>query len=592
MPVVPTYGAPKVALDPLQGGRLSASESALSKGAGVEEARAQKNEALGQFGGLVSRIGTDQASQIWQKERDRADHLAVLGADNQLAATTTALLYDQQNGALKKKGKDAQGLPNTVNEAYDKAADEIQAGLHTDRQREAFEQKRAQRRQNLNLDVQRHVFEEIRSYQGNELQKGIENATDEAVTNALDPRRVKEALDRAVTLIQLNGPDLGLGPEAIEAQVSAVAAKVHVGVIDRLLANDRATTAQVYFDETKGQIKDGGALTHIEKALEEGGLRKAAQAKTDEIISLASTLTAQRELARAIDDPKLRDEVTARLEHEAAQQDRADRERDEQQLKDATTVVERDRSVAGISPATWTSFTLNVRDNLRDYAAKLARGTPVEQNDQVYYDLIRTADDDRAAFASVNLMVYKPNLDRPHFDQLIDLQMRVRAGDTKAADAQLSGFRTADQVIKNTLGLYGINAAQENKAGAQGDAISRLYKLVDDRVDAFEHSTGKKPSSVDVQAFVDDILSTKVGTPGSWWGLFKPLLGWGGIGLPNLRSSEKSLINATIADVSDDDKKQIVESLRNANRPVNDKTILDVYLERQIRLKVGKGGGR
>jgi len=598
VPIVNTYGGRKVATAPLPGARLTAAETALSEGAGVEQARAQKFETLAGVAGQLGQMATSTYTALVQQEHDRADNVALLAAGNALATWEHQRLYDPETGALQVKGKDAMPLPEAIAADYGRQADAIAAGLTTPRQKQAFAQLRAQRGEALDLTIRRHVFGEMQTYQGQEVNAAVENAMSAAIANALDPRRVGVELGRAVAAITTNGPALGLGPEQIAQKVAAVTSTVHVGVIDRLLANDQAGAAKVYFQETKGQI-DGKALAKVEAALEEGGLRKRAQQTADEIAKDGGTLTEQRDRAKALitDDPKLREQVLNLIEHEAAVTDRADREWHETLVTRAYNVVDKTHDVRSIAPAEWMSLTGGERNSLMDYAAQRARGLPVQNDDPTYYGLMRQAGDDPEAFAQYNLLKDRYRLGDPEFKQLVALQLQIRNGDRAAADRDLSNFRQNSDVIDDALALYGVDpkVARNKPLSPEGKALAQLYRILDQQVAVLEGKSGKKPTNVDVQQLVDGLLSQSVtGTVGSGWSAaWNVLLGLAAFPVGNIAPMDFSragrpvgLLNLTIADVPETEREKIRGALTRAGRPVTNQTILDAFILQRLR-----GGG-
>jgi hypothetical protein len=579
MPVVQTYGQRRVGSTPLPGVRRTAAETALSTGAGVERARAGTAQAFGSLAGQVSQIALDTRSQLIERETKRADEVALLDAENRLSTWEQQRLYDPEAGAFAQRGKNALGLPETIAQEYTDLAGEVEASLGTDRQREAFAKLRQRRGLDLDLSIRRHVFQQMQAYEGEELNAAISTSKDAAIANALDPRRVGEELTRAVTAIRTHGPRVGLGPEQIEKQISDVQTAVHVGVIDRLLATDNIRTAEVYFEETKGQIS-GDALARVEKALEEGGLRKAGQTKADEILAAGGTLTEQREKARAIDDPKLRDEVMGRIEHEANVRDRAEREAEENRLRTAYDLVDRYKDVKAIPPGQWSQLTGSARSALRHYAEALTQGVPIKTDLPTYYGLMQQAANEPDVFARRNLLEFRGKLDEQEFKQLAGLQLSIRSGETKAADKVLNGFRTTNSIVDDTLTLFGVDP-NAKATTEEGKSVAQLRRMLDRRVETHANLTGKDPTNEDVQRMLDELLSTSVTVKGSWWNIFP--------GGKPFNDTTRSILTLTVGDIPAAERKQVEDALRSAGRPVSDATILDLYIETQARLK--KGGG-
>jgi hypothetical protein len=578
VPTVPTYGGRKVATEALPGVRKMAAETNLSTGVGLDVAQGQadatKWEGIAGLASGAGRMATAAYTKMADDERQRADEVALLEAENKLSRWEQQRLYDPATGALAVKGKDAMPLPETVGGEFEKVAGEVAAGLNTDRQRQAYEKLKAHHGLNLDLTLRRHVYGEMQQYETRELKAFVENGTQSAVANALEPRRVGEELHKVTAAIATSGPRLGLGPEEIKAAVGAAQSQVHVGVIDRLLSTDNESAAQAYFDETKGQIK-GDVLAKVERALEEGGLRKKSQTQADTIVQAGGSLSQQLDQVRAIEDPKLRDAVRERVEHEAAITARVTREQEEATLRGVYDIVDRTQDVTKIPAVVWAGLSGSERAAARSYADHLARGVAVETDLPTYYGLLRKAGDDPAAFSTDNLLSYRGKLGEAEFKHLAGLQLSIRTGDREKAEKDLAGFRTHSQIVDDSLTLYGIETHESKQTKGEAAAVAQLRQMLDRRVQAQAELTGKKPTNDDIQRTLDALLSQSVKVPGSWWNFFP--------GGQPFFDSTKRLIDTTITDVPATDRQQIEAALRKAGRPISDATILDLYLEHRTR---------
>lgn len=570
----------EVSTAPLPGVRKTAAKTATSEGAGVAIAEAGVGSSIAGLGGTVARIGLVKFGEIQQQARDRADSVAVLEAERRISEWENKRLYDPQVGALNVRGKAAMSLPDELANEYATLTSEIEAGLGSDRQRQAFARVRQSRGMGLDLTIQRHVFGEMNRYEGEELKATVENAQSAAIANALDPKRVGEELDRAIGAIKTHAPRLGLGPEAIGKQVAAVTSSTHIGVIERLLSNENEPAAKAYFEETRGQI-NGEAIAKIEKAIEEGGLRGQSQEKADEIISAGGTLTEQREKVRAIENPKLRDAVQTRVEHDAAIREREERERDEATLTTAYNAVEKAGGDYFAIPSTVrASLPGPARNALRSYAEHIARGVPVKTDLPTYYDLMKTAAENPEAFIKTNLLNYRGKLDEVEFKQLAGLQLQFRNGERSAADKDLATFRTNQQIVDDTLLQYGIDPSGKEQSPDERLSIAQLRRMLDLRVEA-STKPGTKPSNVDIQIALDELITAAApaSVKGTWAGLFTSAPFFD-------TTAPKRLIDMRPGEVPAKYIEQIKEALTAKKRTISDQTILDAYLEARARGKI------
>lgn len=551
----------QVGVEALRGGTRSAAATPDSEGAGLQRAKADTLLAGANFGERTARYGADLFARIKEQERTSADQTALLEANNQLSAWKNQQLYDPNNGALTKKGKDALPIPEQLREEFDKAAGAIEAGLSSDSQRAAFSRLRSQEWQGIDLQARRHVLGEMQQYQAGELKGLVDNATDAAIKNALDPRMVNLELSKAISALKTTGPGLGLGPEQIDAQVSAVRTKTHVGVISSLLAQEKDGAASAYYEAVKDQI-GGEQQDAIVKALEEGSLRGESQRKADAILLAGGTRKEQREKARAIEDPKLRDQVEQRIEHAGAIAEREEREAEQATMREGYDILDQTGDVTKIPPALWTTFDGSTRSAMISYARAKAKGEPVVTDLPTYYELMLQAGEDPTAFADRNLLAFRNKLDEVEFKQLAGLQLSLKVGDKKTAEKELGGFQTRSELLDDSLTAYGIDpkAKYDTK---DGKALAQLRRMLDRRVELLQ-AGGKKATNQDIQDTIDSILSQSEKTPGSWWQIRKG------------EETKTRLIDTTVD--------QIPAAFKRRNPGVSDAVLLDRWNEAKYRV--------
>lgn len=557
----------EVTTAPIPGVRKTAAKTALSEGAGVEAAKAGASEAMAGFGGRVAREGINAYTQMAEESRRRADSVAILEAERKLGQWENDRLYNPETGALQRRGKDAMGLPEEMRGEFDQVAGEIEKGLGSDRQREAFARVRASRGQGLDLNIQRHVFGEMNRYEAEELKASVENAQASAIANALDPQRVGVELDRAIGAIKTHAPRLGLGPEAVQEQVDKVTSQTHAGVINRLLANDKDKQAKAYFEETKGQIT-GDDLIRTEKAIDEGSTRAESQRKADEIIASTESFDDQLEQAKTIEDAKLRDAVEQRIEHNQIVTERKEREEKESTLTAAYNVVDKSHDVTSIPPATWANFTGAEKSGLRSYAEHMAKGIPVQTDLKTYYGLIDDAAKQPEKFITANLLQYRGRLDETEFKQLANLQLSMRTGKTKDADKVLEGFSSNEQIWNGILIETGIK--KDSKEAVH------LREEITRRVDRFQEDTGKKMTDSEKIELGRNLTTQIVLEPGSWANILPG-------GRPFYDQSKRA-IDVTISDVPASEKSAVEAALKAAGVKVTNDSIMTTWIAAKQRM--------
>jgi len=563
----------------LPGARLTAAETAESLGA----RSGQRSQAIARLGATAANIGIDAYTRIAASERKKADDLALLDASNKLDTWELDTLHDPQHGALNTQGQASFDLPEKIDEQFMQVTGDIEKGLATPEQKLAFQKMKAERHGNIAISVRRHVAGEMQTYRANTLKATVQYAQSLAITNALDPRRVGEEMQKGVDAIRLHAPELGVTGEALDQQVRDFQSSVHVGVINNLLANEQTKKARIYYEEKKGEIA-GDQQDAMEKMIRAGTVKGDAQQATAKILAEGGTLTEQRAKAKAIDDPDVQDEVLQRIEHEDAVRENVKRQGDRELLRGVYDTIDKTKNVASIPANIWAQMDGSDRSAAREYAHRLAKGEPIETDQQTYYALMQQAMDDPATFAKLNMLKARPRLSDQDFQELTRLQLSF-TNEARSAEARgqterlLDGFRTRKEIVDNTLVQYGMdpNAKPDTP---QAKANAELRRMVDRRVDAAQapDTSGKKRevSNSEIQAVVDDILSQNESIPGSWRALYNPF-GY------DLADKTKRLVDYTINDIPAADRQQIEAALRRTQMPISDQTILDTYIEGQLR---------
>lgn len=572
MPTV-RKGSRQVSTMALPGVRLTSAETPESRGAGLAIAKGRTTEAIGELAGTVGTLAYHEYGRMQQEERQKADQVALIAASNKLDNWELQTLYDPQKGALQRKGSDSFTLPEDVDQDFEKVSSEIEQGLGNADQKLAFAKMKAQRGGNVRMTVARHVAGQRQAFDANENQATVKNKSSLAIANALDPRRAAQELDAGVTAIKEYGQRNGFGPEAISEQVNAFRSDTHIGIISNLLANEQTKAAQIYFEETKHDIS-GDKLDDVTRALHVGNTREEAQQETARILAMGDTFDEQRAEAKKIKKADVQDDVLARLEHEKGIKQAQARQTEEDNLNSAYNTIAKTGSVDKIDPALLSKLGAH-RPGLESYARSLSQDKPIQTNWEVYYRLKEQASQDPQGFLDQSLLAHRYELGESEFKQLTDLRSSLWSG---KGDEELPGFRTRKQIADDTLSQYGLNP--NARAGtAEAKAIAQFYRMLDTRVDAAQQPDegGKrhKVSTQEIQDEADDLLSQSTTVPGSWWNIWP--------GGKSFTDVTKRLIDITPADIPVAARADLEKALRAKHRPVSDQTVLDLYLEMQVR---------
>jgi hypothetical protein len=582
LPRVTTYGGRKVATEALPGVRKTAAETPGSTGVGLAEAETgaalkkgqaagQRAEALAGLGGTVAKVGS-HLLEIQAQERERADDVALREAKNYLKRWEIDRLYNPEKGALTQKGKAALPLPEQIDTEFTELTGEIEKGLNP-RQLAKWQAIKGDAGVNIHAEIQRHVFGQMQAFETDELEAGIKNSVNLATLNANDLRRASVELSDVLEDLTKSAPRLGIGPEALADKVKAIQSATHVSIIDRLLSEGKTAQAQTYFTDAKaaGQIA-GDKLDDLGRALKIGNVRGQAQDAVAAILAAGGTPAAQRAKADAIEDREVRDEARQRLEHEHAILKNEQGQATEDLLNDVYTKLHQSGGAYRLTPTEEVSLGTHVAA-FDSYKKGLLKGDPRETDPATYYALLQQATEDPASFAAKgnSLLTFANRLDETDLKRLMAIQMDIRSA---KPSAPLAGFLTHKQILDNTLAQYNIPTEESKQSAAQKSAVAQLQRMLDRRVEAAQ-SKGQKVTNVEIQQTLDDLLSQGETVPGSWWNIWP--------GGKSVSDTTKRLIDLTPADIPADVRQRIETKLRARNRPVSDATVLDVYLEMQVK---------
>jgi hypothetical protein len=573
----------EVSLEPLRGGKRQYAATALSEGAGVEAARSDKLQQVGQQFDRLARIGINTYARIVEEERKAADETAALEFSNTLSAWR-AKRIDGPDGAMSLKGESAFTLPEDTVAEFNTVADQASLKASTPEQQRAMARIRSQELQTLQLQVNRHVAREKEAYHAQVLDNHVNTQVNQAIGSYNDPKLVAVHMQNAVTAIENSAQRMGWGPEAIAEKTRAITSTTHLGVISNLIAEERVDEAATHFAAHKGEI-DADKHDEVKRDLESTTTRKQSQKQADEIVAKGGTMTEQLEEVRRRFDSgqisaKVRDDTEARIRQHKNDVDEAKRDADRANGLKAYNIIDRlgrRASMDAIPTPLLESLDGSMRAGLRSYVENLRQGQRPVTNYTTYTKLWTDAAANPTQWANTtNMLAYRHQLSDADYEALVRLQFNIKTAPAKAGP-ELSGMGTRQNIIDESLATMGIDP--NAKFGEEGmTAQAQLNRIVRQQVDYVQQTTGKEMTHTEIQALVDKVLLQKVTIKGHWWGAGW----WGGV---SPWDYEKKLIELTIDDVPPEDRAAIEQSLKG--RHYNDQMILDRYFR-----KLMSEGGR
>lgn len=258
MPQVPVYGEPRV---------QEAALPNVSVGA---------NAPIEAFGGGKTLDASTDAIQgvekttfdIFHEEKQKADQLAHLSQDNQLAAAQTQL----QIATSKLRGQDALGAPDFVKKQWDDVVSKAMASTNNDAQRMALAGSASQRFQELNKFTQVHVSQEMEQFDDNQTSSYLTNSRNAAVLNATDDDKVQLELSRQKAVLTDWAARKGIptDSEIFKAKLNEQLSQTNKEIIAARLDKDtpgNVEQARAYLDTHKAEM-NGQDLITAQKAID------------------------------------------------------------------------------------------------------------------------------------------------------------------------------------------------------------------------------------------------------------------------------------------------------------------------------------
>lgn len=503
--------------------------------------------------------------QIALDEKRKADSLAVTEADRRLSEWETVNLY-AQGGALSQKGKDAFGLPESVLPDFDTVVGDITSGLSSDDQKLAFQRMAQARRGEINRTLHRHISREREVYDQNETDAYLANSLEAAANNYTNPERVATELNRQEGVILAWADRNGVSGEVVKSRLDGMTSKTHAAVIDRMLTDGEYKGAEEYFIANREDIQSEDAAA-AEKLIRAQTLRGEAQAHADAIITNTENLGDALKQARTIEDPELRDSVTERVKSRFTEAKAIEAEQDRQAKEQAFATVEETGSVDAIPVSVWDGLDSDTKRSLEIRSRQVRSGIEPVTDWETYYELKSQAAESPKEFAERDLLKHRPELSDSEFKELAGVQTAMKAGRGKS-DTVLQGYRTANQIVNDTLDSVGIDASAD-PGSDDAKRVAEFKRTVDAQIIALQTQTGKEATTEDVQRIVDQLV------------IRGEVIGGGLLHDPDKFRFEvapgETFRVTDIDDVPQDERQKIEEALRRRNMNITESAILTLF---------------
>ena len=305
--------------------------------------------ALAGLGADIRGVG-HQVQQAAQVERQRQDLARVQEGLAGLSDWRSRNLTGPE-GLLGKKGRDALQRADQYLADFDSTAEAISSSLANEDQREAFRRTAMQQRESVQERIEAHEVREADRLAAGAFEGVVAGAVSDAANAWDSPQAVTAARQDAMAAVLARGKAQGWSPEETDQQLRSVTSALHLGVVDRMLAAGDGLGAQAYLARHGGEV-DGRARAQADKQAAVAGLDQRALEATRGIQGRAQDVGAQLELARAIPDARLQEEVTQRIQQDFGRAKAAEQARRNDVFESAFTAHLKGGSLGAVPPAT------------------------------------------------------------------------------------------------------------------------------------------------------------------------------------------------------------------------------------------------
>jgi len=183
---------------------------------------------------VVGRAAEDFAGKAIQ----RGNEVRMIEAQRALDEWEAKSLFDPSNGAFAKRGKDAFGIPETVQKSYTDFVDQYKSTLSNEDQMLAFDKMTTQRWGNIAPRVQTHVRGEMDSYSAGQAKATVESGVNRAALYWNDDKTVDETIKSIESVIEAQGISRGLSAEEIASDKAKAASAARMSQLSMLSDRD------------------------------------------------------------------------------------------------------------------------------------------------------------------------------------------------------------------------------------------------------------------------------------------------------------------------------------------------------------------
>lgn len=186
------------------------------------------------------------AADIFKKEVQKANQVAVLDADLALSEAENKLFYDPETGALRSRGKNALIIQEPTMEALDKATEEIATSLGNDAQRFSFRGLAQSRKRSADKQLQNHVSTESFKYDTATTTALIASEQAQTAENYTDSEGINTSIEKQNAILTDYATRHGQGKDVLDEKLRENTSNNHKAIINRMLSDGNDLLATEY----------------------------------------------------------------------------------------------------------------------------------------------------------------------------------------------------------------------------------------------------------------------------------------------------------------------------------------------------------
>ena len=496
MPTVPTLQN-RVQTRPIGGNQLSFNPAQTNQAT---------SRALGQIG--------EQAFDVAMKQKADADALRIKQATQRLDEFEHSM-YDRENGVFSRKGEDALGIEDEVNNEFQNLAGEIEQGLANDTQRQQFAAIKQNRYNQIITATKKYEMREFDSYSREQDQANLEISRNLAVDNYFDKERVNAEINKQATVLLDTARREGWSNEVYRNELARTVSGTHVAVLNRM-AEESPVTALAYYEENKDELWGDD-----EQTADDIISVKAKSYQADDIASeITSTneakLSVWRQKAKEIEDPELRKMVVERVESNWRD---VELQRSEM-VRDTWQQVEQ-----GVNPTkldNWGQIPSAVKSQMEARYRDLRRGLEPTTDDRAWVQSQALSPTELAGLTQDELFnQYRNKLSDRKFDALVAQWSSARQaveGNSNQIQ-QIESVQSSKDRIKSaaiTAGMMKADQSLDDLDETDARRYTRFTDNVERRFEEEQFRKGRKLTPTEEQEILDEMTRQTVFVDTDW----------------------------------------------------------------------------